>query len=143
MKVGVEEHITYTIEPSGDYLTHTVVPPNKGTGRDLADNFRDIIAENKSLESLLAVVADGTAVNTGWKDGLISHLERDLQCVLLRLVCQLHGNELLLCHLFVHCDGGHGTSGPDSFKGPIGSSLKGDIHLSPVVNFNIISITIS
>ena len=83
MKVGVEEHITYTIEPPGDYLTHTVIPPNKGTGRDLADNFRDIIAENRSLESLLAVVADGTAVNTGWKDGLISHLERDLQCVLL------------------------------------------------------------
>ena len=37
-KVGVEEHITLTLEPSGDYLTHSTIPPGKGTGRDLANN---------------------------------------------------------------------------------------------------------
>ena len=47
-KVGVEEHITYTIEPSGDYLTHTTIPPGKGTGRDLANDFLDVLAEHDS-----------------------------------------------------------------------------------------------
>ena len=78
MKVGVEEHITYTIEPPGDYLTYTVVHPKKRTGRYFADNFGDIFAENKILGCLLPVVADGTAANTGGKDGLISYLEKDL-----------------------------------------------------------------
>ena len=73
-----------------------------------------------SRESLVAVVADGTGTNTGWKDGMLAHVERILQALLLWLICQLHGNELGLRHVFTHCDGGHGTSGPDSFKGPLG-----------------------
>ena len=77
-KVAPEEHITYTIEPSGNYLTHSVIQAGKGTGRDLADDFLDVLAENKSSRTIEAVLADGTAVNTGWKDGFISHVERDL-----------------------------------------------------------------
>ena len=68
-KVATEEHITYTVEPGGGYLTHSVIPPGKGTGRDLANDFVDVIAENNSAGSLEAIVADGTNVNTGWKDG--------------------------------------------------------------------------
>ena len=32
-KVATEEHITYTVKPGGGYMTHSVIPPRKGTGR--------------------------------------------------------------------------------------------------------------
>ena len=140
-KVATEEHETYTIEPSGNYLTHTAIPPGKGTGRDLANDFVDVLAENESKDTLVAIVADGTAVNTGWKDGFIGHVERDLKARFLWLICMLHGNELPLRHLFCHCDGGLGTSGPDSFKGPLGKECKEEVHLKDVVNFEAIPTT--
>ena len=138
-KVGVEEHITYTVEPSGDYLTHSTIAPGKGTGRDLADDFLDVLADHECTESIEAVVMDGTNTNTGWKDGLVAHVERDLPAVLLWLVCQLHGNELPFRHLFSHCDGGLGTSGPDSFKGPLGKQCKEEVHLLNVIKFETIN----
>ena len=95
----------------------------------------DVLAEHDSKESLLAVAADGTATNRGWKDGMIAHLERDLERPLLWLICQLHGNELTLRHYFEQCDGGLGTSGPESFKGPLGQASKGELHLLDTVNF--------
>ena len=48
---------------------------------------------------------------------------------------QLHGNELGLRHVFTHCDGGHGTSGPDSFKGSLGQALMTEVHKMKVVQF--------
>ena len=138
-KVGVEEHLTYTLEPSGDYLTHTTIPAGKGTGRDLADDFLDVLADHGSKESFEAVVMDGTNTNTGWKDGMMAHVERVLQVVILWFVCQLHGIELPFRHLFSHCDGGLGTSGPDSFKGPTGKQCKEEVHLLVVIQFETIS----
>ena len=105
----------------------------------MADDFLDVIAEHDSTESIEAVVMDGTNTNTGWKDGMMAHVERDMSTLILWLVCQLHGNELPFRHLFSHCDGGLGTSGPDSFKGPIGKQCKEEIHLKDIVNFEIIS----
>ena len=141
-KVGTEEHLTYTVEPPGDYLTHTTIPPGKGTGRDLANDFVDVLAENESTKTLEAIVADGTAVNTGWKDGFIGHVERDLSARLLWLICMLHGNELPFRHLFCFCDGGLGTSGPDSFKGPLGKECKEAVHLKDVIKFDVIPSTL-
>ena len=86
-----------------------------------------------------AIVADGTAVNTGWKDGFKGHVERDLRATLLHLICMLHGNELDFRHLFCHCEGGLGTSGPDSFKGPVGTQCKEQVHLLDVIAFKVIS----
>ena len=83
----------------------------------MADDFIDVLAENNSTDTLEAIVADGTAVNTGWKDGFISHVERDLNTTVLWLICMLHGNELPLRHPFSYCEGRLGTSGPDSFRG--------------------------
>ena len=128
------EHIVYTTEPGGEYLCHSEVL--EGTGRDLANDFVDVIAEHESLDSIVAVLADGTNTNTGWKEGMIAHTERDLQKTLLWLICQLHGNELGLRHYFEHCDGGFGTSGPDSFNGPIGKAVKGELHLLDTVEFD-------
>ena len=58
--------------------------------------------------------------------------------ICLLLSC-LHGNELPFRHLFSHCDGGLGTSGPDSFKGPLGKQCKEEIHRLDVVDFEIIT----
>ena len=56
-----------------------------------------------------------------------------LQVILLLLVCQLHGNELPLRHLFIKLDGA--TSGPKSFDGPIGKMVQKDVHLLDVQPF--------
>ena len=140
--VGSEEHIVYTMEPNGSYLCHSEIPSGKGDGRGLADDFVDVLAEYKCRDSLVAVVADGTATNTGWKNGCLAHLERDLQKNLLWLICMAHGNELPFRHLFDHFDGGFGTSGPNSFHGPLGKACVGKIHLKDIVQFDSISTTV-
>ena len=113
-----EVHLVYTDEPGGEYLCHSEI--ENSTGRGLANDVLDVLAEQDSKESLDAIVADGTWTNTGSKEGMIAHVERDLQRYLLWLICQLHGNELGLHHVSTANDGGHGTSGPDSFEGHIG-----------------------
>ena len=60
----------------------------------------DVLAEQDSVDSILAIVADGTNTNTGWKDGMIAHVERDTKRKLVWLICQLHGNELGMRHFF-------------------------------------------
>lgn len=130
---GTEEHVVYTAEPGGEYLTHSTI--TDGTGKGLSKDFLDVTAEVEALESLLAILLDGTSVNVGWKSGLVAHVERELQRKLLMLSCMLHGNELPLRHLFIACDGGHGTSGPESFAGPLGQLAKGDIHLLNICTF--------
>ena len=93
-----QEHIVYTIEPEGSYLVHSEIPPKKGTGLGLAEDFLDVLIENNSETTLEAVVCDGTYTNIGWKDGMVAHLERKLlpPRPILWLVCQAHGNELPL-----------------------------------------------
>ena len=111
---------------------------SKGTGRDLANDFVDVIAEHDSIDSIVAVVADGTNTNTGWKEGMIAHTERDLQIALLWLICLLHGIELGLRHSFDVFDRGFGTSGPDSFNGPAGKACKGELHLLDTAEFETV-----
>ena len=88
---GVEEHLVYTVEPSGKYLTHSTV--KEGRGKDLASDFRDVLAEYDAIDSLLAVLVDGTNVNTGWRTGLVASLERGLQRKLIMISCMLHAND--------------------------------------------------
>ena len=87
-------------------------------------------------------MCDGTNTNTGWKDGFIAHVERDLRRNLVGLIFIAHGQELPLRHLFCSCDGDHGTSGPDSFQGPIGQECKGKIHLLDIIEFIAIQTTL-
>ena len=119
------EHIVYTEEPGGEYLCHSEL--SCGTGKDLSNDAVDVLAVKDSIDTILAILCDGTFTNTGWKDGMIAHTERVLMVVLLWLICQLHGNELPLRHYFDQCDGCFGTSGPDSFKGPIGQASRGNL----------------
>ena len=62
-------------------------------------------------------------------------VERELQRQLLLLSCMLHANELDLREVFTKLDG-CGTTGPESFGGPVGSQCKDALHLLPVVDFN-------
>lgn len=50
-------------------------------------------------ETLLAIGADSTNLNTGWRGGTIHHLEEKLGRRLIWLICALHTNELPLRHL--------------------------------------------
>ena len=54
--VECEEHLAYTMEPSGEYLCHSAVSANKGTGRGFADDFIEVLAENHSTDTHEALV---------------------------------------------------------------------------------------
>ena len=134
-----QEHIVYTSEPGGHYLDHSEIDKGKGTGKDLAEDFFEILVENNSVDTLEAVLCDGTNTNVGNRTGMLCFLERKL----LWLICQLHGNELPLRHVFDDLDGGMGTSGPNSFNGPLGKACtEDDIHNRPVAKFSAIKSTL-
>ena len=131
-----EEHIVYTDEPSGRYITHSVIESGRGGGLGLGRDIADTARECDSEEILEALLLDGTRVNTGCNNGAIAVAERELGRSLQWLVCQLHGNECPMRHVFEELDGGHGTSGPKSFKGPMGQNLTdGNVHKKEPVCF--------
>lgn len=84
------------------------------------------------LSRIVAVGCDGTAVNTGVRNGVIRLLEEEVGSPLQWLVCQFHANELPLRHLLQHLDGK--TTGPRGFSGPIGKQLE-NCEVLPVVPF--------
>ena len=55
-------------------MTHSA--PADGTGRGLANDLGDVVAETKSKETLKCVCCDETSTNTGWKDGMFVHLKK-------------------------------------------------------------------
>ena len=134
--IGTEEHAVYTKEPGGEYVGHSTI--KNGTGRGLATDALEVLAETNSLETIKVVCCDGTAVNTGWKDGMFVHMERDLGRKLLLCSCLAHQNELPFRKLFDSCDGGFGTTGPTSFGGVLGKRCKDLLHLENVVDFEIV-----
>ena len=76
-----------------------------------------------SLPDLLAIGCDGTAVNTGNKNGIIRIFELKLKRPLQWFIFQLHANELPSSrHLVEHLDGP--TTGLRIFSGPIGKLLR-------------------
>ena len=58
------EHQVYTVEPSGQYLCHSEIQEEKGTGTGLSEDFYEMLIEHDSVETLEAVILDGTSVNT-------------------------------------------------------------------------------
>lgn len=83
----------------------------------------------------VAVGCDGAPVNTGINNGVIKQLEKKLKRPLQWIVCQFHGNELVLRHLFQYYDGK--TTGPKGYSGPISKALEKCEKL-PVVKFRSI-----
>jgi hypothetical protein len=133
-----EEHITVISEPDSKYIGHFT--PVSGAAQNIANELLQFATDKLlSINSLIAVGCDGTAVNTGRKGGIIKILEESLQKPLHWFICLLHANELPLRHLIGNIDGK--TSGPTGFTGPIGKKLK-LCETLPVVNFDPISATL-
>lgn len=132
-RTGVEEHQVYTSEPNGEYLSHSAL--KSGTGESLAQDFVEVLADTQSKDSLRAVLCDGCKANTGWKSGMFVNIERKINSQLLCCSCMLHANELYLREVFIKCDGNFGTTGPESFGGPLGKMCQGDVHQKDVANF--------
>ena len=129
-----EEHIVYT-DPL-NYITHSAIDEGHGDGHSLGKDLVDVLREHHSEDSVECILSDGTKVMTGCYNGMIASAERELGKEVDWAVCQLHGNECPMRHVFQFLDGGHGTSGPDSFKGPIGQGItNGNCHLKDSVQF--------
>jgi hypothetical protein len=127
----VEEHIVVVSEPDGHYRYHFT--PVSGGAADIAFELFEFIIKSKSEDTLLAVGADGTSVNTGSKAGAIRRLELILRRPLQYVICLLHMNELVLRHLFRLLDGA--TSGPSAYKGEIGKIITSDVTKLPPCEF--------
>ena len=119
-----EQHITVTIEPGGRYLGHFT--PNAHTHSDkpakkIAEGVYNLLQQYNLTESCLVLGADSTSINTGWKGGAITHLEKMLGHKCHWAICMLHSNELFLRHLIEGIDGL--TSCSTGFVGPVGKCL--------------------
>ncbi|XP_065640992.1 uncharacterized protein LOC124806086 isoform X2 [Hydra vulgaris] len=74
-----EQHITVTIEPGGRYLGHfTPNAPNHldNPAKKIAKGVYNLLEQYNLTESCLVLGADSTSINTGWKGGAITHLEK-------------------------------------------------------------------
>lgn len=99
----VEEHIVLIEEPSSKYIGH--VSPESGNSNSCAKSILNYLKCNADLSELIALGCDGTVTNTGTKGGILRLIELNLKRSLHWFICQLHGNELPLCHLFHSVDG--------------------------------------
>ena len=111
-----EELYTIIEEPGSRYVNHLI--PISGKANDIARELLSFIHDNESSNRLQALGCDGCPANTGKHSGIIRSIEVALDRPLQWLVCMLHLNEIPLKHLLEFWDGM--TSGPTSFKGPIG-----------------------
>lgn len=126
-----EEHIVLISEPESEYIGH-VTPPS-GTASSIKKSIMEFLnLKFADTSSIVAIGCDGTAVNTGSKNGAIALLERQMNRPLHWFICLLHANELPLRHLFNALDGC--TSGPNTYAGVIGKLLQHCEDL-PVVEF--------
>ena len=73
-------------------------------------------------ETVLVIGGDSTNSNTGWKGGMLTHLEKFLDRKCFWVVCMLHTTELPLRHLFTALDGK--SNSKDGWTGPIGKKLE-------------------
>ena len=129
-----ETHDTIIAEPGNRYIDH--VSPQTGKAADKAKEILNLIKENNA--SVVVIGSDGTSVNTGCHGGVNRLIELGLNKACQHAICGLHLNELPLKHVFRNCDGG--SSGPSSFKGPIGTAIQKDIIGLPIVSFKSIAV---
>ncbi|KAK3909621.1 ATP-dependent DNA helicase mph1 [Frankliniella fusca] len=99
-----EEHISLVSEPGSKYVGH--VTPRSGTAEAECHAIVEYLQQKSvDITHLKVAGADGTSENTGWKGGVISKLEENLNLPLQWVICLLHFNELPFRALFEHIDG--------------------------------------
>ncbi|GBM03397.1 hypothetical protein AVEN_237490-1, partial [Araneus ventricosus] len=98
-RVEKEEHYSLIQEHSSVYIGH--VTPTSGSSYDIITSIISYLSgRGISLGKLVVIGCDGTADNTGWKNGLIRRIEIPLGKPLQWVVCLLHFNELPFRNLF-------------------------------------------
>lgn len=133
-----ENHYVILSEPGSYYFGH--VTCKLGTAKTIKNSILAYLkSKSVKLNEIAVVGCDGTAVNTGFKGGIIRLIEEELSKPLQWFICQLHSNELPLRHLLLHLDGT--TTGPKCFAGVIGSCLQ-KCETKPIVEFKVIQTTL-
>ena len=87
----------------------------------------------KICDSVVGILGDGCAKNTGAHRGVIRQLEEKLCRTLAHFICLYHCNELPFRYIFDHLDGS--TSGPKTFNGDIGRQIGEDLTELQVMEF--------
>ena len=95
--VGKEKHLVCVAEPGGKYIAHRTLKSENS--QSVSEKVLEVVRETGSEQSLVALLFDGTAVNTGWENGAAVRIERQVGRNLQWLVCLLHANELPLRYL--------------------------------------------
>lgn len=81
-----EEHVTMVKEPGSKFIGY--VTPNKGDANEIVTAMNAfLLKEDFSLCNLVGILCDGTAINTGNKNGVICQLERILERPFKWLLC--------------------------------------------------------
>lgn len=128
LEEATEEHITIVKEPESKFVGYAI--PVNSTGVEIQKAIVNFLhSEGYSLNHLVAINCDGTAVNTGFKGGVNACLERFLQRPLQWNVCLFHFNELPLKTLMTHLYGKQ--VGPGIWPGEFGCEIL-TCHQNPV-----------
>lgn len=131
---AMEEHITMVKEPGSLFMGY--VTPAKGDAIGILTAMKNyLVTEDYSLDDLVAILCDGTATNTGNKNGVICQFERLLERPLQWLICLFHFNELPFRALVTSTIGN--PSGPKAFPGVIGREIHTCENM-PVINLNFV-----
>ena len=119
-----EAHMSVTEEPKGRYLTHytpdTRTKSNK-PAKQCAIGLYDWIKDRGIDLSLELMGSDTTNEMSGWKGGMLHHVEELLNRRLFRSFCWLHINELPFRHIMTKLDGP--TSSDKGWCGSVGKLL--------------------
>ncbi|GBN15811.1 hypothetical protein AVEN_213607-1 [Araneus ventricosus] len=82
------------------------VTSHQQVGSDIYKCILKCLEDNDvGINELDLIGYDGTATNTGWKNGVLRNVEFKIQRPLQWFICFLHFNELSLKHLFEYLDG--------------------------------------
>ena len=130
-----KHHITVVAYPGGERLGHFQCDKK---GKDISDGLIKFCEErNLKLDEIYILLCDGCATNTGRHKRVITCMEIHLGRPLLLDSCLLHAIEKPLHHLIEHLDGP--TDGPNSWSGPIGKKITGNVQNLPIAKFKIIN----
>jgi len=127
-----EEHYVIISYPEMKYIDH--VTPKSSKANDVATQITSTITVTNSLETLAAVVCDGTVSNTGKKGGVIRLLEESVKRPLQWLICLLHAIELPFRKYISVVENGY-TTGPSTSAGAVSIELNYDPKDLPIANF--------
>lgn len=137
-KTIIENHISVTSEPDGQYRFHFTPEPSDRKNKPakmIAIGVHNWMVENGVDKTVLVLGGDSTNEMSGKSGGSLTWVEKLLGRKTFWVICVLHTNELPLRHLITSLDGK--TSSKDGFSGPIGKLLS-HVNTMPRKSFEAI-----